>query len=493
MELVPKLNLNKHPKDNDNLSLVNALNIKLSADGSCITNEESIQENVLIKDFISNFFINNNKTYKNIISITPCNNELVIFANCIEEENHLYIFRYREANDNQTEDIYCCHGDSNLFFIRYSGGVIKTAFTYNVNSELVVAVAESGVENKDIPLKVINLGKYRDIDFEDKNSQDDQLSLSPAIKLAHIKNVEYKPGTAYKGWYYPFIRYQVNDSKYNYTQWYPLGQPIYVDTLEKQSIIKYGYNKNISFTGAKEILFGSNPSDGYGVGMTDYFSNESDIADETFRLEFYINDTKFKYYQLGFICASKSYTKAFKTLTYKAGEKYYGDGYKFIPAEYLFSANTIENASVDEFIIDNYNYYNVENIINFKNRLYISNYKEISSNNKIEQHIIDKINISLTKSEFTEDAVNYDIPVVNKNTVNSNTQYSSNKNNSVEFTDYFGISKDTIVKLESLDDYQTYSGKAFQFSIIIDGSNIGYGKIYYKYFDNNYNQSLFFF
>ena len=40
MDIVPRLNLNKHPKDCANLSLVNALNVKVSNDESCITNEE---------------------------------------------------------------------------------------------------------------------------------------------------------------------------------------------------------------------------------------------------------------------------------------------------------------------------------------------------------------------------------------------------------------------------------------------------------------------
>ena len=52
MSVVPKLNLNKHPKDCDNLSLVDARNIKISHDESCITNENSIITNALIYDFI---------------------------------------------------------------------------------------------------------------------------------------------------------------------------------------------------------------------------------------------------------------------------------------------------------------------------------------------------------------------------------------------------------------------------------------------------------
>ena len=59
MSVVPKLNLNKHPKDCDNLSLVDARNIKISHDESCITNENSIITNALIQTAIyNNFYIN---------------------------------------------------------------------------------------------------------------------------------------------------------------------------------------------------------------------------------------------------------------------------------------------------------------------------------------------------------------------------------------------------------------------------------------------------
>ena len=57
MSVVPKLNLNKHPKDCDNLSLVDARNIKISHDESCITNENSIITNALIQTAIHIFIV----------------------------------------------------------------------------------------------------------------------------------------------------------------------------------------------------------------------------------------------------------------------------------------------------------------------------------------------------------------------------------------------------------------------------------------------------
>ena len=56
MDISPKLQMNLHPKDAENLSLVTALNVKLSNDESCITNEESIRENTFISNFLKEYY-----------------------------------------------------------------------------------------------------------------------------------------------------------------------------------------------------------------------------------------------------------------------------------------------------------------------------------------------------------------------------------------------------------------------------------------------------
>ena len=43
--MLPILNLNKHPKDCENLSLTDALNVRLSNDGSCLQSENAIYSN----------------------------------------------------------------------------------------------------------------------------------------------------------------------------------------------------------------------------------------------------------------------------------------------------------------------------------------------------------------------------------------------------------------------------------------------------------------
>ena len=124
-------------KDNNDLSLVNALNIKVSEDGSCLSNEESIKENNYIKNYINNYFISTNQEFNNIITIIPCNNELVIFATGTQDVHHIYIFRYKEKTDFQEEDIYLAYGDNLLYYLKYHGGKIKGTYTYNINNDII--------------------------------------------------------------------------------------------------------------------------------------------------------------------------------------------------------------------------------------------------------------------------------------------------------------------------------------------------------------------
>ena len=106
MSVVPKLNLNKHPKDCDNLSLVDARNIKISHDESCITNENSIITNALIQTAIHNIYRNNFL----IRGIIPINTGIVLFVqdyNKVEANiNKLDVFVYNEKTIDKDENIY---------------------------------------------------------------------------------------------------------------------------------------------------------------------------------------------------------------------------------------------------------------------------------------------------------------------------------------------------------------------------------------------------
>lgn len=394
MEILHKLSLNKHPRDCDNYSLVNAMNIKVTADGSTITNEEGTVENTFIKDFLTNYYGSNGFS---IIAIIPCNIELVIIAKIGTGAGSADIFRYREKSTTTEEDIKLVYSGLN-----YHGGEIKGTFTYNVENSLIVAIAEYGVPDVKIPLRTINLGNYDNENIHnDLDNTDDMLAINPEVRIPSFAGVEYISGSAYKGWYYLFIRFKVNSV--DYTQWYPFGYPVYVDTINKKVITKYVYNQKTKY-GEEDVLQPDNPDDGFVTGFSDSFSDTTDIANESFKIGIQFNSNTYSKYQIGVVCCSKSYTKSWRSADIVKQSN--------IENYILNIANLIEH-SVEDLITYNYNFFNVKNITNYKNRLYISGYEESGGNDKhIDRSIIDNIKVDLVTRTISDYSLVYDNNVI---------------------------------------------------------------------------------
>lgn len=393
MNITPKLSLNKHPKDCDSLSLVNATNVKVTNDLTLISNEEDLKRNEIIYNTLNNEF--GGSGYY-IIGIIPCNDEIIIFAS---GQATSAIARYNEKE--------------NKCKIIYNGGLlnniskIKGTFTYNVNNDLIIAVSLYNI-NTDEPLRIFNLGKFNDTNIDSSQFNDTISSIIPEVKLPSIESHYYVKGSCYKGWTYLYIRFKIN--KTDYTQWYNFGYPIFVDDIYRQQIFRYCFyqyrtgrnNAEIDLYNVDDINGHSAvPMDGFGTGCYDGFSNNSEISNTTFAINLNFNNfNNFDQYQLGFVCASKAYTKAFITNDINISD-----------TNYMFNPKYLSEGSITEFITAYYNYYNVKNIINYKNRLYISNYKEQTLNKKIDQSIIDSVSISLkvNTTNFAFSSTNKDI------------------------------------------------------------------------------------
>lgn len=346
-----KLVLNKHPKDCEDLILVNARNVKVSNDFSCLQSENSIFHNRVIESFINNNFGND----WNIAGVIPCNVELILIVYKGDSfPTNASIVRYNEDKDS-------CEISYNKF--EYHGGEIKGTFTYNVQSNLILSIAEHNTKFN-IPLRTINIGKFGiNGDDTDVNLKNGLLSNAPEVYIPKLINQEYTIGNAYKGWYNFFIRFKIN--KVDYTSWFHLGYPIFVSDLIERDIIKYYYSgwiNDLPDSSGKWKLY-------FMTGCSDYISDDTEIANET--VTFDINGLNkseqlgYKYYQIGFICATKDSQKAFKT-----------NDIKINVTNYKLEINNCVTYSVTNLITDNYNFYNVKNIINYQNRLYIANYNE---------------------------------------------------------------------------------------------------------------------
>lgn len=346
-----KLVLNKHPKDCEDLILINARNVKVSNDFSCLQSENSIFHNRVIESFINNNFGND----WNIAGVIPCNVELILIVYKGDSfPTNASIVRYNEDKNS-------CEISYNKF--EYHGGEIKGTFTYNVQSNLILSIAEYNTKFN-IPLRTINIGKFGiNGDDTDVNLKNGLLSNAPEVYIPKLINQEYTIGNAYKGWYNFFIRFKIN--KVDYTSWFHLGYPMFVSDLIERDIIKYYYSgwiNDLPDSSGKWKLY-------FMTGCSDYISDDTEIANETVTFDISgLNKSEqlgYKYYQIGFICATKDSQKAFKT-----------NDIKINVTNYKLEINNCVTYSVTNLITDNYNFYNVKNIINYQNRLYIANYNE---------------------------------------------------------------------------------------------------------------------
>lgn len=368
-DIIKELNLNKHPKNCKNLSLVYAKNVRVSNDLSCLQNEESIYKHT---DLIEQL------EHKIIVGYIPCNKEIIFITtdsvpSNLGDEVNAYIERYNEL-ENTCRCVYENY--------KYYGGEIKGTFTYNINSELILAITEFDYNNNlFIPLHTINLGKW-DGDVVDEDLDYDTLATNPSIKIPAISNFNYISGTAYKGWYNFFIRFKLNNR--DYTKWYHIGFPILLDEIFNSTIFKY-YQPDELVSG-KEY-----PGTVYGGDAYAKTSNILDICSKTIKLYLDFDESvQNKTYQIGFICSTKTYSKAFKT------SDIISSSYNTFTVDF----NILDEYSIEDLVLPNYNYYNVKNIVNYKNKLYISNYKDsLFDYIQLQDFVKSKCNITIMNDE----------------------------------------------------------------------------------------------
>ena len=374
MEIIKKLNLNKHPQACDDYSIVCAKNIKLSSDGRNIRNEEGVYNNVAIHNKLVEDFANDYK----IVGVIPCNSELVIFVVGSDNE-HGAIYRY----DEQTDDCYKAYSK----FV-WEGGEIGGDFTYNVESDLIICFGETN--NSSDPygqlgygheLRTIKLHRKDDNHLDSDDIDWAKTPLCPEVPYCVCNELNWIEGHAYKGYYEFYIRYKIDDN--NYTQWFYInGKPL-VDEVNETQI----ENIPIQHDDAGEGLALTYPLR-YGTAFL--VTNNNDICNLSLRLnlKFGLCSTIYNTIQIGYIVSSKSYTKAFRSedITHKINGK--NDDYTFR----VNHANDIE-CSVEELTTSYYNYNNVQNIVNYNNRIYIANYIETLKN--ITKHDLGALGLNL--------------------------------------------------------------------------------------------------
>ena len=407
----PILSLNKHPKDYENLSLVNARNIQISNDLSVIENEKNIIVHPFF-DEISHYL--NNLNIKFVGSI-PCNTEIIFFV--IEVSSDLII------NDNGIQCyIFRCNESTNEVKLvtdkyKYFGGTIVGTFTYNSRNELILGISEYNAII-DIPLKSFNIGTWENNTSDDINLSYDNLSIVPTVKIPEFRGVNFEEGNTYKGWYNFFIRFKIN--KNDYTQWYPIGYSIFLGSLESINMFKvYGY---------------SGTNEKFVTGFTDNIDGKMSYSNET--ISFILNSIKeynpeYNFYQLAYVCSTTSSTLIKRTEDISININKYK----------ITQENFNIESTLEELTTDYYNYYDVKNIINYQNRLYIADYKEKEDIKNINE-IVSNIKLSCICNYTERKDLLFTL-------WNNSSQYISENRKEIILSDIINSGNNTIVTIKA--------------------------------------------
>lgn len=342
MEIIPKLNLNRNPKDIPNNSIVAAKNMVVDDTGSYFTNEWG---------FKVAFACPNDNEF--ICGVIPTNKELVIFTYCTKDKLSR-IYRYKD--------------DGSYFEVNvgwtYSGGKITGSYTYNYKGELIIAVGEyDAVDNYglsiQIPYKSWNLDTALNLSHNQEEKVG-ELSYSYSITT----------GSLVCGVYTFFIRFAINDV--DYTKWFQITPEIIIIQTKQKEAPSHTYLK-----GDTVVTLDTSKSN-----FENLIINDNKISDKGISINIEVpSDNNFLKYQIGYII------KKDEEVLGRIQNEYDINNKTIIIADNIFT----KEESVDEFLKSPNQLYNVKTIVNYNNRIYLSNYEEYKNENINANDYIDSL------------------------------------------------------------------------------------------------------
>lgn len=224
----------------------------------------------------------------------------------------------------------------------YSGGKINGCVFKNNTGHTILTICEYDVPNGiQVPIKHIDLNICKLSDNESIYTQ------NPNIPITNLILTGEYPATIPAGVYQFFIRYKI-DNNNRYTNWFPCSKECFAGSKKTVSTIQ---------------------------GELKYIDKHSD-SDKSFIFSvqhLYPNNCNFyKKYQIGFILSKDD--NAIIAREWKE--------FDFGVTTIYFDCITtdIKDASIDDLLETSYELFNVENCVNYKNKLYIANYEETDFN-----------------------------------------------------------------------------------------------------------------
>lgn len=381
MEIIKQLNLNGNPQTVPNGSLVYAKNIKISPDGTYITNDDgfelafvssepnasdlkvdNVRTSITSGNTTESLFRTGIELKQNAGSIGYGTQKIAGYINC---PNEVVILVYRTGRASRETfyvgEIYRAVElkNSNKLALYYvpsawqcHGGDIVGTYIYNVYNQLIVSIAES---NALIDKEIVTINLNTSSNYDDSNLY----SCAPKIPICNLKCMDRIKGVPMQqGLYYFFIRYEI--IKEVYTNWFSIGAPQYALSLDYKTIVNHRYPLSDSGTNTE-----------YAQASVLINTDKQAYYNFSFNIEFeYV--PSFIGYQIGYILQTED------TSVGRIWKQFNFDGQ--INRNFVFDGGFIEEEDLESFSNNVINFYNVKALANYNNKLFISNFKETEYN-----------------------------------------------------------------------------------------------------------------
>lgn len=346
--------------------------------------------------------------YENIAAL----DELNIIGHIIGLDNKIYLFTKEKIveYDEMTQlysTIQCSW--------TYSGGEITGCVNTNIVGETILTIAEYK-EGIDIPIKHINLSHCSINDNESIYCQ------SPICPTANLILSDTYVKVIPNGVYVFFIRYKIR--KDVYTDWFICSRPIFSGNSESITTFQGGLKYiNLHKDSAKSFVFNLQ------------FSQKDNID-------------QYKEFQLGFIITHDDATDAriWKSFNINTDTIY-------------FDYENVTETDIDSLLKTSYELYNVKNVTAFKNKLYISNYKETNFNpeNLLKENIAKYIDIKPVVKSLSDESNQTSINLGGYDLLYDATSQSYNKTtsglsiSSIIQQKHFNYDSNSLIKLNTTE------------------------------------------
>lgn len=235
----------------------------------------------------------------------------------------------------------------------YSGGELTGLITSNLTNEEILTICEYFDNNeKSVPIKHINLAHCSSNDDESLYTQ------TPSIPITNLYLTDTYSKTIPNGVYQFFVRYEIYNNFY--TNWFSCSKECFSGVSKVVNTVQ-GSVKYIDTTldSSKSFIF----------KVEHLFNGQDDKPN-------YIKN--FKSFQIGFILSHDDSVnaRAWKKFNFDTTEIYFD-----------YDKDAITEINIDDLLKASYELFNVKNIAYFKDKLYISNYKESNFNPDLTNNV----------------------------------------------------------------------------------------------------------